>query len=185
MGGLNAKKREQNVKSGFRLRIDEISNLASKEVLLINDVIKTGATLESHAQLLLKTGRAYFCKCSWSFKSNLRLDLEINKETLYLKLMICNCKAHKMSSATKVEIYTSMFCGYCVRAKRLLSAKGIDFSEQDVTTDKDGRQIMTQRASGCTSVPQIFINGNHIGGCDELLKLEATGTLDQMLSLRS
>ena len=58
MGGLNAKKREQNVKSGFRLRIDEISNLASKEVLLINDVIKTGATLESHAQLLLKTGRA-------------------------------------------------------------------------------------------------------------------------------
>ena len=90
-----------------------------------------------------------------------------------------------MSSASKVEIYTSMFCGYCVKAKRLLSAKGIDFSEQDVTADKDGRQLMTKLAGGRTSVPQIFINGNHIGGCDELLKLEATGTLDQMLSLRA
>ena len=90
-----------------------------------------------------------------------------------------------MSSSKKVEIYTSMFCGYCVRAKRLLSAKGIDFSEQDVTADKDGRQLMTKRAGGRTSVPQIFINGNHIGGCDELLKLEATGTLDKMLSIRS
>ena len=90
-----------------------------------------------------------------------------------------------MKSATKVEIFTSMFCGYCVKAKRLLSAKGIDFSEQDVTADKDGRQLMTKLAGGRTSVPQIFINGNHIGGCDELLKLEATGTLDKMLSLRS
>ncbi len=88
-----------------------------------------------------------------------------------------------MTSATKVEIYTSMFCGYCVRAKRLLSAKGIDFSEQDVTADRDGRQLMTRRAGGRTSVPQIFINGDHIGGCDELLKLEATGTLDQLLAL--
>ena len=58
MGGLNAKKRKQNVKSGFRPRIDEISSLASKEVPLINEAITTGATLESHAQLLLKTGRA-------------------------------------------------------------------------------------------------------------------------------
>ena len=90
-----------------------------------------------------------------------------------------------MTSAAKVEIYTSMFCGYCVRAKRLLSAKGIDFKEQDVTADQDGRQLMMQRSGGCTSVPQIFINGDHIGGCDELLKLEASGTLDQLLALRS
>ena len=90
-----------------------------------------------------------------------------------------------MSSTTNVEIYTSMFCGYCVRAKRLLSAKGIDFSEQDVTADKDGRQLMIKRAGGRTSVPQIFINGNHIGGCDELLKLEAAGTLDQLIALHS
>ena len=88
-----------------------------------------------------------------------------------------------MTSAKKVEIYTSMFCGYCVRAKRLLSAKGIDFSEQDVTADRDGRQLMTRRAGGRTSVPQIFINGDHIGGCDDLLRLEAAGTLDQMLTL--
>ena len=88
-----------------------------------------------------------------------------------------------MADAAEVEIYTSKFCGYCVRAKKLLSQKGVSFTEQDVTADKNGRTLMTSRAGGRTSVPQIFINGNHIGGCDELFTLERAGTLDKLLSL--
>jgi glutaredoxin 3 len=88
-----------------------------------------------------------------------------------------------MADVATVEIYTSMFCGYCVRAKKLLSQKGVSFTEQDVTADNNGRTLMTSRAGGRTSVPQIFINGDHIGGCDELLTLERAGTLDKLLSL--
>ena len=88
-----------------------------------------------------------------------------------------------MADAATVEIYTSTFCGYCVRAKKLLRQKGVSFTEQDVTADKNGRTLMTSRAGGRTSVPQIFINGDHIGGCDELLTLERAGTLDKLLSL--
>ena len=77
-----------------------------------------------------------------------------------------------MADVATVEIYTSMFCGYCVRAKKLLSQKGVSFTEQDVTADKNGRTLMTSRAGGRTTVPQIFINGDHIGGCDELFTLE-------------
>ena len=88
-----------------------------------------------------------------------------------------------MADVATVEIYTSMFCGYCIRAKKLLNQKGVSFTEQDVTADKNGRTLMTTRAGGRTSVPQIFINGNHIGGCDELFTLEKAGTLDKLLSL--
>ena len=88
-----------------------------------------------------------------------------------------------MADVATVEIYTSTFCGYCVRAKKLLSQKGVSFTEQDVTADKNGRTLMTSRAGGRTSVPQIFINGDHIGGCDELFTLERAGTLDKLLSL--
>ena len=88
-----------------------------------------------------------------------------------------------MADVATVEIYTSMFCGYCIRAKKLLNQKGVSFTEQDVTADKNGRTLMTTRAGGRTSVPQIFINGDHIGGCDELFTLERAGTLDQLLSL--
>ena len=88
-----------------------------------------------------------------------------------------------MADLATVEIYTSMFCGYCIRAKKLLNQKGVSFTEQDVTADKNGRTLMTSRAGGRTSVPQIFINGDHIGGCDELFTLERSGTLDKLLSL--
>ena len=88
-----------------------------------------------------------------------------------------------MEDVATVEIYTSIFCGYCVRAKKLLSQKGVSFTEQDVTADKNRRTLMTSRAGGRTSVPQIFINGDHVGGCDELFTLERSGTLDKLLSL--
>jgi len=85
----------------------------------------------------------------------------------------------------KIEIYTTMFCPFCIRAKRLLDAKGVGYDETDVTTKLSLRRAMADRAGGRTSVPQIFIDGQHIGGWDELLALERAGQLDQMLKVVS
>ena len=80
-----------------------------------------------------------------------------------------------------VEIYTKGFCPYCTRAKALLRDKGVDFVEYDVTMDAPKRQEMIDRAHGGTTVPQIFIDGQHVGGCDDLHALDARGGLDPML----
>lgn len=81
----------------------------------------------------------------------------------------------------KVEIYSSMFCGYCARAKHLLRNKGVDFEEIEVDFDPAKRQEMIERAQGRRTVPQIFIDGRHIGGSDELALLDAKGELDPLL----
>ena len=82
-----------------------------------------------------------------------------------------------------IEIYTSQTCGYCMRAKMLLQEKGAGFKEIDVNRDPKLRFEMTKRANGGYTVPQIFINGEHIGGCDELYALEREGKLDEKLSV--
>lgn len=81
-----------------------------------------------------------------------------------------------------VEIYTSPFCGFCHAAKRLLTSKGISFSEVDVARDPGKRQEMLSRAHGKHTVPQIFIGDIHVGGCDELYALERSGKLDPLLA---
>ena len=81
----------------------------------------------------------------------------------------------------KVEIYTSIMCPYCSRALALLRAKDIVFEQIDVSMSNDLRQVMRRRAGGRTSVPQIFIGDEHIGGCDELMALESVGHLDAFL----
>ncbi len=80
-----------------------------------------------------------------------------------------------------VTIYTTHFCPYCVRAKALLDSKDIRYTEIAVDTDYEQRSIMEQR-SNQTSVPQIFIDQQHIGGCDDLHALEAAGELDTRLA---
>lgn len=80
-----------------------------------------------------------------------------------------------------VEIYTSLLCGYCYRAKQLLENKGVTFVEYDLMAQPGRRSEMLERAQGRTSVPQIFIDGHHIGGCDDLFELESRGGLDPML----
>lgn len=80
-----------------------------------------------------------------------------------------------------VEIYTKDWCGFCSRAKRLFDQKGVDFEEYDITLGGPKRVEMVDRANGRTTVPQIFINGAHVGGSDDLMALEASGRLDQML----
>jgi len=81
-----------------------------------------------------------------------------------------------------VEIYTSPMCGFCHAAKRLLSAKGVSFAEVDVSAEPDRRAEMMQRANGGRTVPQIFIDNTHVGGCDDLHLLERAGKLDAMLN---
>lgn len=81
----------------------------------------------------------------------------------------------------KIEIYTGPFCGYCQRAKKLLDAKGVEYTEYGTAKDADRRTEMVQRADGRTSVPQIFIDGRHVGGSDDLVALDADGRLDSML----
>ncbi len=85
----------------------------------------------------------------------------------------------------KVEIYTTMACSYCNRAIGLLSDKNIDFEKIDVTLSTAKRQAMRVRTNGQTSLPQIFINGDHIGGCDDLFRLNQAGHLDKLLSMAS
>jgi len=80
-----------------------------------------------------------------------------------------------------IEIYTTPYCPYCVRAKALLEKKGVDYTETDVS-DIDLRAAMTKRAGGSRTVPQIFIDGRHIGGCDDLHDLERNGELDPLLA---
>ncbi|HEY9020209.1 MAG: glutaredoxin 3 [Paracoccaceae bacterium] len=80
-----------------------------------------------------------------------------------------------------VEIYTSPLCGYCHAAKRLLTQKGVSFSEIDVLAQPDRKPEMIQRANGGRTVPQIFIGTTHVGGCDDLFALESAGKLDALL----
>ena len=81
-----------------------------------------------------------------------------------------------------VEIYTKFTCPYCVRAKRLLDMKKIDYREIAVDRGGPPKEEMVQRAKGRTTVPQIFIDGSHVGGCDDLMSLEYDGKLDALLA---
>lgn len=81
-----------------------------------------------------------------------------------------------------VEIYTSPLCGYCHAAKRLLTQKGVEFTEINVLANPARKPEMIKRAGGRRTVPQIFIGGAHVGGCDDLYDLEDDGKLDPMLA---
>ena len=81
-----------------------------------------------------------------------------------------------------IEIYTWSSCPFCLRAKALLTRKGLEFTEYVIDGDEDARDQMADRANGRRSLPQIFINDRHIGGCDDLHALDADGELDPLLA---
>ncbi|TNE34885.1 MAG: glutaredoxin 3 [Alphaproteobacteria bacterium] len=85
-------------------------------------------------------------------------------------------------SNTRVDIYTKFACGFCVRAKHLLSSKGVEFNELDVTMGGPNRDEMLRRAPMARTVPQIFIGDVYVGGSDELVALEREGKLDALLT---
>ena len=80
-----------------------------------------------------------------------------------------------------VEIYTKATCPYCIRAKKLLDLKGVEYCEYEISGDAEKRAEMIQRAGGRTTVPQVFIDGEHVGGSDDLMRLEMSGKLDERL----
>ncbi|BAZ28751.1 glutaredoxin [Cylindrospermum sp. NIES-4074] len=83
--------------------------------------------------------------------------------------------------AAKVEIYTWRTCPFCIRAKNLLMNKEVDFIEYSIDGDEVARAKMAQRANGRRSLPQIFINDEHVGGCDDIHALDRQGKLDELL----
>lgn len=93
---------------------------------------------------------------------------------------------NRVPSMPKVEIYTWRFCPFCIRAKQLLDRKGVTYTEYVIDGDEDARDAMVARGSdGKRSVPQIFIDGAHVGGCDDLYALERQGRLDPLLAVAS
>ncbi len=84
---------------------------------------------------------------------------------------------------TKIEIYTWRTCPFCIRAKYLLDKKGVAYEEYMIDGDQSARFAMTDRSDGRTTVPQIFIDDNGIGGCDDLYELERLGKLDNLLGI--
>lgn len=81
----------------------------------------------------------------------------------------------------EIIVYSKSYCPYCQAAKALLAKKGAAFTEIDLTTDPEGQRAMAKKAGGRSTVPQIFIGGQHIGGCDDLHALDARGGLDPLL----
>jgi glutaredoxin 3 len=84
--------------------------------------------------------------------------------------------------SARVEIYTTDFCGYCSRAKALLASKGVEVTEYRAGGDPDKRKEMIQRSEGGYTYPQIFINGRHVGGSDDIHDLDRMGKLDPLLA---
>ncbi len=84
-------------------------------------------------------------------------------------------------SMPNVEIYTWQFCPFCIRAKSLLNEKGITFTEYSIDGDQEARRKMSEKAEGRNTVPQIFINGKGIGGCDELHELDRNNKLNDLI----
>jgi glutaredoxin 3 len=82
-----------------------------------------------------------------------------------------------------IEVYSSDRCPYCVKAKALLDRKGVEYKEINVTEDDKARQALVEKAKGLRTVPQIFIDGNHVGGCDDLYELDQKGELDPLIGL--
>ncbi|MBC8339057.1 MAG: glutaredoxin 3 [Rhodospirillales bacterium] len=83
----------------------------------------------------------------------------------------------------EIEIYTSPFCGFCNAAKRLLDKKGVAYTEIDVMMNSAKREEMTKRSGGSRTVPQIFVDGEHLGDCEEIMEMDADDELDARLGL--
>jgi glutaredoxin 3 len=110
------------------------------------------------------------------------MELSVVKPSQLMRLSQCLNIGSKEPRVLMIDIYTKTFCPYCWRAKQLLEAKGVKYQEISVDYGGAARQQMIQRANGRTTVPQIFIREHHVGGCDDLLALERSGQLDDLIS---
>ena len=104
--------------------------------------------------------------------------------TAYINMKTLPClKPMSPDTMPNIEIYTTPFCGFCTRAKRLLDNKGVAYTEIDISRQPDRRQEMVNRAGGRTAVPQVFIDDRGVGGFEEMVELDLDDELDPMLGL--
>jgi GrxC family glutaredoxin len=166
--GLSKAERAENVQGAFRVPPDGKAEISGRRLVLIDDVLTSGATADTCARLA--AGRGGACRCA-GFRAG------------------CGTGAHAhiigmkedVKTMPPVEIYTTRFCPYCIVAKALLTRKGVEFKEINISADITRRDEMIERANGRMTVPQIFIGSVHVGGSDELRALERAGKLDALL----
>ena len=162
--GLKAGERRRNVRKAFEVHPRWLAKLKGRTVLLVDDVLTTGATVEACTRALHRAGAAHVDVLTLA---------RVVRPWLYNR--------RKEFPMAKIEIYTTQWCGYCARAQALLDKKGAAF-ERDGRDGRRGQARRDAHALEPTSVPQIFINGQHIGGSDELAALERPGKLDPLLA---
>ena len=159
--GLSFDERRKNVAKVFQVTPEGFGHIAGRRILLVDDVLTTGATAGSCAAVLKKAGAAHVDVLTFALVLEPRRPhIELTEKTM-----------------ANITIYTTRTCSYCYTAKSLLTKKGLSFDEIDVSGDPAERQRMMLRANGRRSVPQIFIGETHVGGSEELLILNAAAGL--------
>jgi len=162
------------VQGAFRVPAEGKAEVAGRRLILIDDVLTSGATSDACARTLLR--RAPAVSTFWCSRGLSTLCAPP------YKLVVETAKQPSKTPMAPVEIYTTPYCPFCVDAKALLKKKNVDFTEIDVSRDRELRVKMIHRANGRTTVPQIFIGAVHVGGCDDLYELEGEGKLDPLLN---
>ena len=167
-GSVTLKGRFKNVKGAFHVPAKAKARIKGAHIILIDDVFTTGATLEACARCLKRggAGRGFNTCTGCQSATNPYIEREL-------------CKG---SAMPKVEMYTKAFCPYCVRAKSIFKKRKIDVIDIPAAFDRAKRAEMQSRSGGRNTFPQIFIDGKHIGGCDDLMALDRRGGLDPLLS---
>ena len=169
---LNAQKRIENMRGAFRA---EKKRVQDRAVLLVDDVFTTGATTRAAVRALKRAGaRRVAVACLASTQPGQHTaKKETRKSTTF---------QHKEPIMAEVILYTTNVCPFCTRAKMLLNKRKANYQEINLTLNPEQREEMIQKAGGQRTVPQIFINGRHIGGCDELYELELDDELETLLA---
>ena len=171
--GLSRAQRASNVQGAFQVASHREADIAGRRLILIDDVLTSGATLDACTRALLRARAAQVDVLVFARV----VDTPQSSHIIQFNLLML-----ERSMTAAIEIYTRPGCGYCSAAKSLLTRKKAAFTEHDVAIDPALRQQMWQRAGAGSTFPQIFIGDTHVGGCDELYALDRAGRLDALLA---
>ena len=173
--GLSRTERAANIQGAFRVPAEGKAAVAGRRLVLVDDVLTSGATVEGCARALLRAGAANVDVLVFARVAEPGANVHINDQH----------KGHDAARRARYgrgrHLYEPLL-PLLHDAKELLSRKGVEFHEIDVTGNGELRQQMIERANGRTTFPQIFIGATHVGGCDDLYALEEAGKLDPLLA---